>query len=162
MYARACCPIACSPVWWKARRTTRQPSRPTPSNYLRLKVAPTLMGFDPMLQTVHQDDVVRAIQLSLRPGVRGIFNMAGPQALRLSDILRKLHRAHVPIPYTLARFGVRRLWSLRMTSFPAPELDFVRYVCMVDDRRARELLGYEPAFDIEQTLNAVDEERWPA
>ncbi len=133
-----------------------------PSNYLRLKVAPTLMGFDPMLQTVHQDDVVRAIQLSLRPGVRGIFNMAGPQALRLSAILGKLNRPHVPIPYTLARFGVRRLWSLRMTSFPAPELDFVRYVCMVDDGRARAVLGYQPAFDIDQTLNAVDEERWPA
>jgi UDP-glucose 4-epimerase len=49
-----------------------------------------------------------------------------------------------------------------MTSFPAPELDFVRYVCMVDDQRAREVLGYEPAFDIDQTLNAVDEERWLA
>jgi UDP-glucose 4-epimerase len=68
----------------------------------------------------------------------------------------------VPIPYTLAKFGVRRLWSLRMTNFPAPELDFVRYVCMVDDRRAREMLGYQPAFDIDQTLNAVDEERWLA
>jgi UDP-glucose 4-epimerase len=133
-----------------------------PSNYLRLKVAPTLLGFDPMLQTVHQDDVVRAIQLSLRPGIRGIFNMAGPQALRLSAILKKLDRPSVPIPYTLAKFGVRRLWSLRMTSFPAPELDFVRYVCMVDDRRARALLGYEPAFDIDQTLRAVDEERWPS
>lgn len=131
-----------------------------PSNYLRLKVAPTLMGFDPMVQTVHQDDVVRAIQLSLRPGVRGIFNLAGPQALRLSDILKKLHRLHVPIPYTLARFGVNRLWSLRMTSFPAPELDFVRYVCMVDDQRARNVLGYQPAFDIEETLRAVDDERW--
>jgi UDP-glucose 4-epimerase len=133
-----------------------------PSNYLRLKVAPTLLGFDPMLQTVHQDDVVRAIQLSLRPGIRGIFNMAGPQALRLSAILSKLERPTVPIPYTLAKFGIRRLWSLRMTSFPAPELDFVRYVCMVDDRRAREVLGYEPAFDIDQTLRAVDEERWPS
>jgi UDP-glucose 4-epimerase len=133
-----------------------------PSNYLRLKVAPTLMGFDPMLQTVHQDDVVRAIQLSLRPGIRGIFNMAGPQALRLSAILKKLNRPHVPIPYTLAKFGVGRLWSLRMTSFPAPELDFVRYVCMVDDRRARDVLGYKPMFDIEKTLNAVDEERWVA
>lgn len=133
-----------------------------PSNYLRLKVAPTLMGFDPMLQTVHQDDVVRAIQLSLRPGIRGIFNMAGPQALRLSAILQKLNRPHVPIPYTLAKFGVSRLWSLRMTNFPAPELDFVRYVCMVDDSRARDVLGYQPAFEIDQTLHAVDEERWLA
>jgi UDP-glucose 4-epimerase len=133
-----------------------------PSNYLRLKMAPTLMGFDPMLQTVHQDDVVRAIQLSLRPGIRGIFNMAGPQALRLSSILKRLERPHFPIPYSVARFGVSRLWSLRMTSFPAPELDFVRYVCMVDDQRAREVLGYRPAFDLDETLRAVDDERWVA
>jgi UDP-glucose 4-epimerase len=133
-----------------------------PSNYLRLKVAPTLMGFDPMLQTVHQDDVVRAIQLSLRPGIRGIFNMAGPQALRLSSILKRLARPHFPVPYSVARFGMSRLWSLRMTSFPAPELDFVRYVCMVDDKRAASVLGYQPAFDIDETLNAVDDERWVA
>jgi UDP-glucose 4-epimerase len=47
-----------------------------------------------------------------------------------------------------------------MTSFPAPELDFVRYVCMVDDRRARDVLGYHPAFNIDETLGAVDDERW--
>ena len=47
-----------------------------------------------------------------------------------------------------------------MTSFPAPELEFIRYVCMVDDRRAREILGYEPAFDLAATLASVDEERW--
>jgi len=49
-----------------------------------------------------------------------------------------------------------------MTSFPAPELDFVRYVCMVDDKRAASVLGYQPAFDIDETLNAVDDERWVA
>ena len=113
-----------------------------------------------MLQTVHQDDVVSAIQLSLRPGIRGIFNLAGPRALRLSQIPKKLKRAHVPIPYDLARFGVRRLWTLLMTSFPAPELDLLRYVCMVDDRRARDVLGYRPSFDIDETLRAVDDERW--
>jgi UDP-glucose 4-epimerase len=134
--------------------------RNAPSNYLRLRVVPTLLGFDPMVQAVHQDDVVSAIELALRPGVRGIFNMAGPPPLRLSRMLKRLGRQQVPIPFSLARFGVGRLWDARMTSFPAPELDFVRYVCMVDDRGAREVLGYRPAFDIDETLRAVDEERW--
>lgn len=131
-----------------------------PSNYLRLKVAPTLLGFDPMLQAIHQDDVVRAIELALTPGARGIFNLAGPPPLRLSRMLDKLGRSRMPIPHTLAKFAVRRLWNLRMTSFPAPELDFVRYVCMVDDTRARRELAYEPAFDIDETLHSVDAERW--
>lgn len=131
-----------------------------PSNYLRLRVAPTLMGFDPMVQVVHQDDVVRAILLALRPGVRGIFNIAGPPPTALSGALRILNRPTLPVPHALARAGVERLWRWRMTSFPAPELDFIRYVCMVDDRRAREELGYRAEHDLTATLRAVDEERW--
>ena len=40
------------------------------------------------------------------------------------------------------------------------ELDFIRYVCMVDDTRAREKLGYSPRYGLDETLRAVDEERW--
>lgn len=136
--------------------------RNAPSNYLRLKVVPTLMGFDPMLQVVHQDDVVSAIELALRPGIRGIFNVAGPPPMRLSRMLKKLARKQLPIPYSVAKFGIGRLWDARMTSFPAPELDFVRYVCMVDDQGARSVLGYRPAYGIDETLSAVDDERWIA
>jgi len=52
------------------------------------------------------------------------------------------------------------MWKMRLTSFPAPELDFIRYVCMVDDSRARQVLGYTHRFQIEETLRAVDQERW--
>jgi UDP-glucose 4-epimerase len=134
--------------------------RNAPSNYLRLPVVPTLMGFDPMMQAVHQDDVVAAIRLALRPGARGIFNIAGPQALPLSQAIAMLGRGHLPVPHIVARAMVDRLWKMRLTSFPAPELDFIRYVCMVDDARAREILGYSHRYGIEQTLSAVDQERW--
>src|SRR6185436_8893564 len=50
--------------------------RNAPSNYLRLPVVPTLMGFDPMMQAVHQEDVVSAIARALEPGVRGLYNLA--------------------------------------------------------------------------------------
>ena len=33
-----------------------------------------------------------------------------------------------------------------------PEIDHIRYVCMVDDRRARDVLGYQPAHDIAETI----------
>ncbi len=131
-----------------------------PSNYLRLDVVPTLLGFDPMVQIVQQEDVVHAIRLALRPGVRGIFNVAGPPPLALSRALSILGRRTLPMPYTLAKLGIERLWRWHMTSFPAPELDFIRYVCMVDDRRAREVLGYQHRFDVDRTLHSVDAERW--
>lgn len=155
--------------FWRNPRTETVILRPShilgtvqnaPSNYLRLQVVPRLAGFDPMVQVVHQDDVVNAVLLALKPGVRGIFNIAGPPPVALSRALGILGRAVMPVPYTLARAGVERLWRWRLTSFPAPELDFIRYVCMVDDSRARAQLGYRPTFDLESTLHAVDEERW--
>ena len=134
--------------------------RNAPSNYLRLSVVPTLLGFDPMLQAVHQDDVVRAILLALAPGARGIYNVAGPPPVPLSRVLELLERATVAVPHTVARLGVERLFRWRVTSFPAPELDFIRYVCMIDDSRARRDLGYAPSHGLVATLCAVDEERW--
>jgi len=133
-----------------------------PSNYLRLDVVPTLLGFDPMMQVVHQRDVLQAIDLALSPGVRGIFNIGGPEPMALSKAISLLGRRAMAVPHSLAKAAVKNLFRVRLTKFPAPELDFIRYVCMVDDTKARTELGYAPAHNLEATLRAVDEERWVA
>jgi UDP-glucose 4-epimerase len=131
--------------------------RNAPSNYLRLNVIPTLMGFDPMVQVIHQDDVVNAIVEALDPGIRGIYNIAGPPPLPLSRVIALTGRPRIAIPHFLAQSMTQRLWRFRATSFPAPEIDHIRYVCMVDDGRARELLGYTHTYDITETVRAVDD-----
>ena len=133
-----------------------------PSNYLRLDVVPTLLGFDPMMQVVHQRDVLQAIDLALAPGVRGIFNIGGPEPMALSKAITLLGRRAMAVPHSLAKAAVKNLFRVRLTKFPAPELDFIRYVCMVDDTKVRTELGYAPAHNLEATLRAVDEERWVA
>jgi UDP-glucose 4-epimerase len=131
--------------------------RNAPSNYLRHNVVPTLLGYDPMMQVIHQSDVVRAILLALVPGVRGIFNLAGPPAVPLSRIVELTGRAHVAMPLSVLRTAVDRLWRIHASSFPAQELDFIRYVCMVDDARARQELGFTPAYGLEASVRAVDD-----
>lgn len=126
------------------------------SNYLRLPRPVTLMGFDPMVQVIHERDVVSAIALALQPGVRGIFNLKGPGEVPMSRIMKVLGRRPRPVPATLARPVLDRMWRYRMTSFPTPELDHIRYLCMVDDTRAREILHFEPRFSLEETVRAVD------
>jgi len=151
--------------FWKRPQTETVVLRPVhilgsvrnaPSNYLRLSVIPTLLGFDPMIQVVHQDDVVSAIIAALRPGVRGIFNLAGPPPLPLSHLVRKTGRPHVPIPHTVAKGALGRLFRYHASSFPAPELQHIRYVCMVDDSRARKALDYQPQRNADETVRAVD------
>jgi UDP-glucose 4-epimerase len=130
------------------------------SNFLRLPAIPTALGFDPMMQVVHELDVVSALELALRRGVRGIFNLAGPGPLPLSRIIKMLGRPSIPIPASLGKIMLERLWALHLANFPAPEIDHIRYVCMVDDCRARQVLGFSPTKTIEETVKAVDADRW--
>jgi len=130
-----------------------------PSNFLRLPTIPTLLGYDPMVQVIHEADVVQAIRRALQPGIRGIFNVSGPEPVPLSRIIKVLDRKRMRVPYSLGKMALNRLWNLRLTTFPPPELDHIRYVCMVDDTRARKVLGFHPAHDLETTIRAVDADR---
>jgi UDP-glucose 4-epimerase len=132
------------------------------SNYLRLDRPVTIMGFDPMMQVVHEKDVIRAIQLALRPGVRGIYNIRGPGELPLSHLVRSAGGRPWVLPSPLARLALDQLWRLRLSNFPSQELDHLRYVCMVDDARAREELGYEPTYSIDRALRDLRRVRYTA
>ncbi len=154
-----------SSFFWRAREVETVILRPVhilggvhnaPSNYLRLPVVPTLLGFDPMVQPIHERDVVEAIVCALRPGARGIFNVTGPGELPLSAILHELGRRVLRFPHPLAKPVLTTLWRFGATSFPVPELDFIRYVCMVDGRRSREELGFRPRFSLKETIAAVN------
>lgn len=126
-----------------------------PSRYLRLERPITVLGFDPMVQLIHVEDVVTAIERSLTPGVRGIFNIAGPSPVPLSVILEKLDRDPVRLPETLARTMLEAGWSLRLSDWPVPEIDHIKYVCMVDDSLAREQLGFSHDYSLEEVLEDV-------
>lgn len=133
--------------------------RNAPSNYCRMERPPMVMGFDPMMQVIHERDVVEAIVLALRKGVRGIFNLRGPGELPLSRMLRVVGRRPLSVPGPMMRMLMSSAWSSRAGGFPAPEIDHLRYICMVDDGRARRELGFRPRYDLEQTLRAVFSER---
>ena len=126
------------------------------SEYLRMSPTPRLMGYDPMMQLVHEEDIVTAVRLSLAPGKRGIFNIAGPSPLPLSRILDRLGRSSVPVPHFLAGPALSTLNTLGKTDMHAEYLNHFRYVCMVDDSRARATLSYKHERDLNETISAVD------
>jgi UDP-glucose 4-epimerase len=122
------------------------------SNYLRLRLIPTLMGFDPMLQLIHEDDLLRMVEAALKQGVRGVFNLAGTEPVPLSRMLRVLGKPTLPLPHMLLRAFLERAWRYRLVSFPAPELDHIRFNAVLDTRRAREVLGIQPERSLYEIL----------
>ena len=126
--------------------------RNAPSNYLRLSNPWRVAGYDPMIQLIHEDDVAQAIELALKPGVQGIFNVDGCEPTPLSNILNLAGCSPRSAPAGTLKGVMERLWKMRLTTFPAPELDHLRYVCMVDAQRARSALNYRPNHDLLDTM----------
>jgi len=126
-----------------------------PSNYLRLDPVATLLGFDPLIQLVHTDDVVHAMKLALRPGARGIYNIAGPGVIPLGQLLQRLGRRTIPLPMFVAKGILDTMWKARLTSFPPPELAHIQFNCLVDDARARAKFGYAPQLDLSNIVSCL-------
>jgi UDP-glucose 4-epimerase len=129
--------------------------RNAPSNYLRLEWPVTVLGFDPMVQLIHMEDVCRAIALALKPGVRGVYNVTGPGEVPLSTALKELGRRPVPVPHFLVRTLLRRAFDARLTSFPPEEVDHLQYLCAVDGSRAARDLEYAPRHSLRETIRSV-------
>jgi UDP-glucose 4-epimerase len=151
---------------WRAREIDTVVLRPThivgpvhnaPSNYLRIERPPVLLGFDPMVQLVHALDVAEAIVLALAPSRRGIYNIIGPGEVPLSAVLHELGRSPRWIPHPVAKSLLGLAFRFGLSSFPVAELDFIRYVCMIDGRRAAAELGYRPRFGLRETIAAARE-----
>jgi UDP-glucose 4-epimerase len=133
------------------------PVHNAPSNYLRIARPPVLLGFDPMVQLVHVADVADAIAIALSPGRRGIYNIVGPGEVPLSAVLKELGREPRRIPHPLAKPVLGFAFSLGLSSFPVAELDFIRYVCMVDGRRAAAELGFRAQHGLRETIRAAED-----
>jgi UDP-glucose 4-epimerase len=110
---------------------------------------PMILGFDPLFQFMHENDAVAAIILALERKLRGVYNVAGPQALPLSELIRVTRRlpmriARVLHPFLLGRFGLPRL--------PAGAVAHIKYPIVISDRAFREATGFQHRFGEYETL----------
>jgi UDP-glucose 4-epimerase len=120
------------------------------TRYLSLPVVPTQMGWDPRMQPLHAADATGALAAATLNPVRGAVNVAPDGAISLSRLLRLAGKPAVGIPPGLAGLLLPRLGA--MLGSGDMENDgqlLLRYGRGCDNRRLREDVGYELAFDAE-------------
>ena len=107
------------------------------SHNLRRRVLPCIAGFDPLVQFVEEDDVVRALEFATAHRVPGVFNVAGEGKLPWSEVA-SIGGAHLlPLPPVLPRLFAAPLERLAGVQFP-PELEtLVKYGRGVDTSALR-------------------------
>ena len=116
------------------------------SRYLGRRIIPTLMGFDPLVQFVHEEDAVLALKQCVDTDVPGTFNIAGDGVLRLSTVIHLMDRIGMPIPHWVAQPIAGVGWAAQLVDIPPGFLPYLRYLCVADTKKARSVMGFSPTY----------------
>ncbi|HEU0196288.1 MAG TPA: NAD-dependent epimerase/dehydratase family protein [Nevskiaceae bacterium] len=109
------------------------------------RVAPILMGFAPLMQFVHVDDMADAVALAFEQNKPGIYNVAPDDYAPYPDAVRQCgcHRLPVlSVPPLLPR-AVSRLMSPGFF-FPPYLINYFKYPVIIDGRLFRDTFGWRP------------------
>ncbi len=120
------------------------------TRYLRMPVVPTVLGFDPRLQFVHEDDGIEVLRRMTVEDHPGCFNVAGDGVLLLSQALRRAGRSFVPVPApSFAALGDAGRRFAGMSGF-SPELQrLLTYGRVVDTTALVNELAWRPKYGSE-------------
>jgi UDP-glucose 4-epimerase len=123
------------------------------SAYFELPLVPTVLGFDPRLQFVHQDDGLECLRLCAVEDRPGTFNVAGGGILLLSQAIRKAGRPPLPLPSALVSSVGGLVRRARVVDFSPEQLRFLTYGRVVDTSRMRDQLGFTPRYSTPETFD---------
>jgi UDP-glucose 4-epimerase len=122
------------------------------STNLSRPLCPSIAGFDPLVQFVEEDDVVRALEHVTRRRIPGIYNVAGAGKLPWSEVVALCGTRRLPLSPFGTRLAAAPLVRARLIEFP-PELEsLLRYGRGVDTSRIA-TTGFEHRYS---TAGAVE------
>ncbi len=129
------------------------PAADTPmTRFLKNPWTPSLMGFDPMMQIIHEDDVVEALAHAVLHDTPGTFNVAAEDVLPLSKIRGLAGKRPLAVFHLFAYWGM----GLRGGGSMMPiEPDYLRYPWVGDLARMRDTLCFEPLYTADEALREI-------
>ncbi|MFE0421237.1 NAD-dependent epimerase/dehydratase family protein [Streptomyces sp. NPDC058953] len=127
------------------------------AEFFALPVLPTVFGYDPRLQFVHEDDVIDVLRLALDEPARatlnsGTFNIAGDGVLLMSQCSRRLGRPTLPVPLPAVTWVGSALRTVGVTDFSPEQIRLLTHGRVVSTRQMRETLGFTPRYTTAETF----------
>lgn len=121
------------------------------STFLRQPRAPVVMGFDPMTQFVHQEDLAETLVRMAEIDARGVFNVAGPKPIPWRTALDVVGTPQIPVPSSVA-YTYLKLAGLVTQTFPPYLIRFFKYPCVISTKKLEETLGWAPTWASEDAV----------
>ncbi|HVH47014.1 MAG TPA: NAD-dependent epimerase/dehydratase family protein [Labilithrix sp.] len=122
------------------------------TRYLARRVVPIAMGFDPLVQFLHEVDAIAAFKLAIDRDHPGIYNIVGDGVLPLSTVIKLAGRLALPIPHPLARTMGAALWLAQIVEAPPSFMFYLRYLCVADGAKAKDTLSFRPAYTTREAV----------
>ncbi|NKZ02682.1 NAD-dependent epimerase/dehydratase family protein [Actinomadura latina] len=120
------------------------------TRYLHLPVVPTVLGFDPRLQFVHEDDGVEVLRRMTTENHPGCYNVAGDGVLLLSQALRRAGRPYVPVPApSISVLGDMGRRFAGLSGFSPELLRWLTYGRVIDTTALEDELSWRPKYSSE-------------
>jgi UDP-glucose 4-epimerase len=120
------------------------------TRYFRLPVVPTVLGFDPRLQVIHDDDGVEVLRRMVVEDHPGTFNVAGDGVLLLSQAIRRAGRPAVALPGPmLAVIGDLGKRFVGLTGFSSELQRWLTFGRVIDATRLVTELTWRPKYSTE-------------
>jgi UDP-glucose 4-epimerase len=127
------------------------------SRLFALPVVPAILGFDPRLQFVHEDDIVGCLEHAVRNELPGVYNCAPDGVLALSEVVGLLHKPLAPVlppvGTGLAAAAAKRI-GVRL---PPEVLRLMRFGRALDNRRLK-ATGFRYRYTTRETIVRVAED----
>lgn len=121
----------------------------TLGTFLKNKRVPMVLGFDPLFQFMHEEDMARAIEHALDKRPRGVFNVAGPPPKPLSMIARSAGRSPLPLPeFVLATLLGRR----GLPRLARGAIEHIKYPIVVDDSAYRAATQFAHQYSTDEAI----------
>lgn len=129
------------------------PNVQTPlSAYFELPFLPRVLGFDPRLQFVHEDDLLACLRLCTLEDHPGTFNVAGDGVITLSQAARRTGKPSVPMPAPMLTAAGSWSRRARVVDFSPEQVAFLTYGRAIDTTRLREQVGFGPRWSTPETF----------
>jgi UDP-glucose 4-epimerase len=116
------------------------------TRYFGLRVVPTVFGYDPRIQLLHEDDALEVLRLAATEDRPGIVNVGGSGALLLSQALRRAGRLSVPVGPPAVHLVGRAARRAGLVDYSPEQLRLLEFGRVVDTTRLRKDFGYTPRY----------------
>lgn len=120
------------------------------ARYFSRSIVPTLMGYDPLVQLIHENDLLAIFEQATLGRHPGTFNAVAPGVVPLSVLLRSGGKRLLPVPHPFLH-RLREFPSQATSGDPpAGFYDFLRYLWVADGSKGWAEFGH-PTYTTRET-----------